>query len=1152
MALQLILGSSGSGKSYQLYQRIIKESIQNPQGNYIVLVPEQASMETQKALVQLHPDKGILNIDVLSFGRLAYRVFEELGVRQYPVLDDTGKNLVLRKIMGKYRKELSLYGTKLSTPGFIAEIKSMLSELYQYGIREEELKHMLLLAEQKPMLKAKLSDLRTIMQGFEEYMAEAYVTKEELLDVLCRVAGQSELIKGSVICLDGFTGFTPVQYRLLGILMKCAKGMYLTVTLPEKENPNRIAGEQELFYLSKTTISKLGALADETGAGELPHVRMQGKLPRFAEAPALAALEERLFRYPYKPYIGLEGEIALTEAQNPAKEAESVVRKIWHLIKEKGYRYRDIAVISADMAQYGDILKEAFDKQGIPCFIDRKNTIMGNPFVEFVRSALMILRERYSYESVFRYLRTGLAGMERADIDRLENYCLALGIRCKADWERLWTRSTREILPEKVEGMNALRRRLLEDIAPLEEAWARKDATVREKMTEMHSFIRRHGIQETLAQYEQQFEDAGRKALSKEYGQTYALVMELFDKIVTLLGEEQIDSRELSDILDSGFEEIKVGIIPPSVDMILVGDMERTRVKDVKALFLLGANDGLIPGNGGKGGILSQAEREFLKENQITLSPTVRENAYIQKFYLYLNLTKPSRYLHVSFSRTSADGKALRPSYLTGVLKKLFPELKTESGEQGQAMEYLTTPEASMEYFLAGLKEALDGQAAKEWRELYSWYLKNGQFSPKVKKYLKAAALGETETKIGAAAAAKLYGPQPVNSVTRLEQYSACAFAHFLSYGLRLKAREEYELLTMDLGNMFHSAMERYSKKLVQEGLDFTEVTEQKRKALVEECITEVTTDYGNSILSSSARNAYFVNRLIRITDRTVWALQDQLKRGKFRPVSYEIAFSRLDGLEALTIPVENGEKIRLQGRIDRMDLYEDESRVFVKIMDYKSGQAAFDLPSVYYGLQLQLFVYLDAAMELERRKQPGKLVVPAGIFYYNIKDPIVDVSDLPRDADIEKELLEKLRMSGLVNSGDEVIRLMDSSFDKKSQVLPVSYNKDGSLSKASSAMSEEQMNEVIRYVRGSMARMGNEMLAGNVEARPYEKGNRTACDFCEYRAVCGFDETQPGYRYRRLSELDRDEILRRVREENGHGDTMDGGAEEGNRYKRR
>lgn len=1146
MALQLILGSSGSGKSFQLYQTIIEASVNNPKENYILLVPEQASMEAQKALVQHHPAKGIMNIDVLSFGRLAYRVFEELGVRQYPVLDDTGKNLVLRKIMEKYKKELALYGSKLNTPGFISEIKSMLSELYQYGIREEELEEMLVFAEKKPMLKAKLSDLKIIRQGFEEYMAEAYITKEELLDVLCRVAEQSALIKRSVICLDGFTGFTPVQYKLLGLLMKCAKMVYITVTLPEKEKPDKIYGEQELFYLSKTTISKLGALADEMRVKQLPHIRMQGEPLRFKQAPALAALEERIFRYPYKPYEGEISEIELSEAQNPAKEAETAVRKIWHLVKEKGYRYRDIAVISADMEQYGDILKEAFDKQGIPCFIDRKNTIMGNPFVEFVRSVLMVLKENYSYESIFRYLRTGLAGMERADIDLLENYCLALGIRYRSDWEKLWTRHTREVSPEKVELVNALRCQVTEDIAPLAEVWDKKNVTVREKMTELHTFIRKHEIQEKLARYEQQFAGEGKKGLSKEYSQTYALVMELFDKIVTLLGEEKIESRELSDILDSGFEEIKVGIIPPSVDMVLVGDMERTRLNDIKALFFLGVNDGLIPQNGGKGGILSQAEREFLKENKIILSPTVRENAYIQKFYLYLNLTRPSRYLHVSYARTSADGKALRPSYLTGTLKKLFPGITIQREER--EMDYLTTPEASMEYFLMGLKEALKGQPSMEWRELYSWYLKNRDFSDKVKQYIGAASASRIETKIGELAAARLYGPQPVHSVTRLEQYSACAFAHFLSYGLRLKTREEYELLSMDLGNMFHSAMERYSKKLAQEGLEFADVTEQKRKLLVEECITEITTDYGNSILASSARNTYFINRLKRITDRTVWALQNQLRKGKFRPVSYEIAFSRMDGLKALTIPLENGEDIRLQGRIDRMDLYEDENSVYVKIIDYKSGSTTFDLPSVYYGLQLQLFVYLDAAMEMEKRKHPEKLVIPAGIFYYNIKDPVVDISDMPQETDIEAEILGKLKMNGLVNAGDDVIRLMDNSFDKKSQVLPVSYNKDGSLSKSSSAMNKEQMDEVIRYARESMARMGREMLKGNIAAEPYEKGNRTACDFCDYRAVCGFDETQPGYQYRKLKDFDKEEFLRRISKEEENGDTLDSGAEEGNR----
>lgn len=1148
MSLQLILGSSGAGKSWLMYQRIIKESMENPGQSYLILVPEQFSMETQKDLVRLHPNNGIMNIDVLSFGRLAYRVFEELGIRKRPVLDDTGKNLVLRKIMGKYQKELSLYGSRLNAPGFIAEIKSMLSELYQYGIGEEELERMLALSEKKPMLKAKLADLSIIRKGFEEYMADTYVTKEELLDVLCRVVPQSELLKGSTVCFDGFTGFTPVQYRLLRLLMQYARMVCVTVTLPFSEKPNRLLGEQELFHLSKTTIAKLGSLADEAQAEQLPPIRLSGDPLRFKDAPALAALERNLFRYPCRAYQEEQEEIMLTEAMTPGMEAEGTARLIWHLVKEKNLRYRDIAIISADMGQYGDILKEALDRQGIPCFIDRKNNIMGNPFVEFVRSALMILKESYSYESVFRYLRTGLAGMEQRDVDLLENYCLALGIRSRHGFERLWTRSTREIPPDKLEYINSLRKKVFDDIEPLLAVWKDNKATVFVKMTALHDFIRAHNVQEQLSMWADRFAREGRLGLAKEYSQTYRLVMELFDKIVTLLGEEEIDRRELSDILDSGFSEIKVGIIPPSVDQVLVGDMERTRLKDIKALFFLGLNDGLIPRSGSKGGILSQAEREFLKENQITLSPTVRENAYIQKFYLYLNLTKPSKYLYLSYSRASAEGKALRPSYLAGTLKKLFPSIKVRTEEEEHPSEYLTTPEASLELFLKGLREFSEERASAEWKELYSWYLSHESFRDKVKGYVRAAYLGQEESHISAAAAARLYGPQPIQSVTRLEQYNACAFAHFLTYGLRLKRREEYELLSMDLGNMFHSAMECYSKKLSQLGLEFADVGEERRRELVEECIAEVTTDYGNSILSVSARNQYFVNRLTRITDRTVWALQNQLKKGSFRPVSYEIAFSRADGLKALTIPVENGEDIRLQGRIDRMDLYEDEQNVYVKIIDYKSGSAAFDLPSVYYGLQLQLFVYLDAAMELEKRSRPGKLVIPAGIFYYNMKDPVVDITELPEDTDVENELLDRLRMNGLVNDSEEVIRLMDRDFVKKSQVLPVSYNKDGTLSKQSSAASEGEFLHTMSYVRESMGKMGAEMLAGNIAVLPYQKGSRTACDFCEFRAVCGFDETQPGYHFRRLADFDKEEFMRRTgREEGEHGDSVDRGAEKGN-----
>lgn len=1130
MPFQLILGSSGSGKSYTLYKKIIQESIENPEENYIAIVPEQFSMETQKDIVSLHPQNGVMNIDIVSFGRLAYRVFEEVGASQLPILDDTGKNLILRKVMENQKRGLKLYASKMNTPGFVSEIKSVISEFYQYGIQEKQMEVMLQAAQNRPMLLAKLRDIDTIRRGFQKYIEEKYITKEEILDVLCDVLPKSEVIPKSVICLDGFTGFTPIQYKLIGLLMKLAKKVIITVTIDPREKTNVILGEQELFYTSKNMISHLLHIGEEIGAEQEESLVLKEGLPyRFRECVPLAMLETNLFRYPNQSYYKEQEAISIHAARNPRKEAEFIAREIWKLIREKKYRYRDIAVITGDMTKYADIVRDVFVEHSLPCFIDHKTSIMGNPFVEFLRSALEIIRDDFSYESVFRFLRSGMAGIERIDIDNLETYCIALGIRGNKKWQKQWVRSYKKGEALDLEYTNQLREKVLKSILPLWDVWKRKESTVREKMTALYQFVSEHQIQEKLFIYEEEFQNQKKLALAKEYKQTFRLVIELFDKVVELLGDEIISIKELTAILDSGFEEIKVGLIPPAIDQIVVGDMERTRLKNVKALFFMGVNDGIIPQNTSKGGILSQQERQALKESQVELSPTGKENAYTQRFYLYLNLTKPSEVLYLSYSRTSSEGNAIRPSYFIGTIKKIFPKIQEIDEEINCVpMNYITTPEGALSYWLEGLEGF--GQNRKkemrEWEELYSWYLKSSDWKERIKLLVNAAFYENKESGIGKLAASSLYGPQAFNSVTRLEKYAACAFAHFLIYGLKLEKRKEYELLSIDLGNMFHNTIERYSKKLKEQHLSFAEIKEEERKKLVKESLEEAATDYGNNILQSNARNSYLLERLERISDRTAWALGEQLKRGDFTPVDYEVSFTEADELEALTFPLEDGNDMKLKGRIDRMDLYEDEENIYVKIIDYKSGNTTFDLSSVYYGLQMQLVVYLDAAVEAEKKKHPDKMVIPAGIFYYNIKDPIIEI-EAPdtTEKEIGDLILKELRMNGLVNEKEEIISLMDKTMEKKSDVIPVAYNNDGSVAKTSSAVTEEQFQSLSSYVRKKIKNMGDEIFSGSTQINPYEKGQRRACDFCEYRFVCGFDERLSGYQYHRLRELKPEEV---------------------------
>ena len=444
MSLQFIFGNSGSGKSHYLYQQIVKESICHPEKNYLVLVPEQFTMQTQKDLCMAHPRGGIMNIDVLSFGRLAHRVFEETGKERQPILDDEGKNLVLRKIAGNYEDELTVLKGNLKKQGYISEVKSVISEFTQYGIDFEQLDSFMEGLNPESYLYYKLKDIRKVYEGFEDYLRDKYITKEELLDVLSQTVPEAKMLKDSVIAMDGFTGFTPVQNRLIGELLKVCDKIMLTVEIDRREDPFVYKHPYQLFALSKQMVTSLTEVAQEVRV-EIDEPVWLCKNPsyRFKENPEMAFLEEELFRYSRRKYSGEKmRSISLHEVHTPQEEAQYVAEEIRRLVREEGYRYREIAVIASDLSTYADALEKACDRYEIPVFMDHKKSILLNSFVEYLRSLLVMVEQNYTYESVFRYLRTSLCGFTRDEVDRLENYCLALDLKGFKKWDQVWVRKT--------------------------------------------------------------------------------------------------------------------------------------------------------------------------------------------------------------------------------------------------------------------------------------------------------------------------------------------------------------------------------------------------------------------------------------------------------------------------------------------------------------------------------------------------------------------------------------------------------------------------------------------------------------------------------------------------------------------------------------
>lgn len=1160
MSLQFYFGPSGAGKSRQLHMDMLKLADEHPEKNILFLVPDQFTMQTQFDLVNASSKKGIRNIDVLSFGRLSHRIFEETGMQKKPVLDDTGKSLVIRKVASSISGELPMIGPNLHRIGYIHEVKSAISEFMQYGLSPKEVSGLAEYAKGRGALSHKLKDLQKLYDAFLNYIKDSFITTEETLDLLTQAVERSAIIKDSVVVFDGFTGFTPIQNRLIQKLMVLTEKVIVSVTIDGSEDPFLMTGEQTLFYLSKKTVHDLCKLAADARIKREEDVFLSPEaVPRFQDGGQLAHLEKHLFRYPMKPYdketAKADDAIRIWEAANPAQEAKQVCMEIKELVLSGQYAYRDIAVVAGDLGTYADYLQREGSRYDIPMFMDMTRGLLLNPFIEFIRSGLNILLSNFSYEAVFHYLRSGLVDISREEADLLENYVLYMGLKGKRKWQEAFTRLPQAEDDEKqmllLAKLNEIREKLMEQLSPM----LTKKQTAGEHVRGLYDFIVSARIQEKLAVYESRFKEKGDFDKAKEYAQIYRLVMELLEQIEGLLSKEEMTLQEFADILDAGFGEIEIGIIPGGIDRVVVGDMERTRLKQVKVLFFIGVNDGNIPKSSAKGGIISDIDREFLQASEYELAPTPRQQMYIQRLYLYMNMTKPSEKLLLSYSAVNSEGKSIRPSYLIEMMKKLFPDVKvTAPGQvsthgQVNAQGQVTVP-GQYEALTSQIVGEKDGvmvlaEALRDYREggkskldpsllsgILAVYQEKELYAPLADKLCDAAFMKYTHSPLSKAIASAIYGRMLENSVSRLEKFASCAYAHFLQYGLRLREREEYLFEPVDLGNIYHGVLELFSAKLEEKNYTWFDFPREEAEVLLKEALESCAVSYGETILYSSARYEYMLDRIYRILERTVFTLQSQLKAGAFQPAHFELSFSRADNLEAVNITLSEEEKMKLRGRIDRVDVCEDDEHVYVKVIDYKSGDKQFDLAALYYGLQLQLVVYMNVATQLEKKKHPDKEVVPAALLYYHVQDPMIEAQTELTPEEINAGLQEKLRMTGIVSEKEPVADLLDREFTEKSMVIPVKRKKDGSFDASSRVISEADYQLVSGFVNHKIKEIGRDILKGSIEINPYEYGGRSACTYCDFKSVCGYDEKVPGYRSRILSKEKDDDVLLKMSEE--------------------
>ena len=1145
MALvQFVFGTAGSGKSTYVYNRVISQSKKEKNRHFLVIVPEQFTMQTQRSLVFLHPEKSIMNIDVLSFERLAYRVFDELGTSTCDVLGETGKSLVLRRIASEKADELKYLKSNLKRNGYIQQLKSLISELEQYNITPDDLKKMSADKNMPQTFKSKADDVRIIYEEYLGFLQDRYVTKEKILELLIEVVADSELVKDSCIVFDGFTGFTPIENHLIRNLMPLAKDMIFTGTLGEEvQDIFSEPEEEELFAMTKKMAVSVLKMTEETGSRMLDPVRLSGANGRFIPDGRISHLEKNIFRqkkdrkfHPVnKDYADAEEKqdsISIYHLADKRSELEFVVEQIRKRVIEGGMRYHDIAVVCPDIEQYRYIVKSVFDRAKVPVFIDEKQTVDFNPCIEFTEGALETVTNNFSYESVIRFLRSGLTGLKDSDIDLIDNYLFASGIRGKSKYRSEFTRIPAGYNEEEVRGIYELIQPIAEKLLAFSDAFT-SDSTVSDLCRALYELLSSFKIEDQMMDLTEVLEDSD-PAASRSYAEIYPYIIDLLDQMYNLIPSEKVTADEFSDLIISGMTDASAGMIPSTTDSVVFGDIERTRLFDVKVLFLIGATDASIPKQNNPAGIFNDRERLILKEDKFELSATARERAFMQKFYLYLVLTKASEEIVITYASDNGDDSAAGPSYLIRTIKNLYNDLEETEISRDDFDEFLYSGSAVSDVTDRLLRQTAAQEISDKNRRLLAGLLPINPSKEKVD----TAFFTYTPDKISEIVQS---ASEDGVSVSRLEQFARCAYSYFLKYDLYLKERQEYGLKNTDLGTLYHDVLDKYSMRLKNEDISWADVSDEKRESFLNDSIGEAMGSLNQADIFDSERERYQLESIRRTLSRTVAVLTDQIRMGSFEPGLFEISLDKISDARDLTLELSGDEKITLKGQIDRLDTKKtDDGMEYIKIIDYKSSAHDLSLSELYNGIQIQLIYYMDAAVKGLTARYRNLKILPGAAFYYQIKDPVITASVTESDEKIREELMKSCMVSGLIRNDENVITAIDREFEGLNNDLK-SYSSlaaklgtkaDCTLKQSGSLISGDDFNVLGQFVEKKTKELAEGIISLDLNIYPYRMENASACSYCPFKPVCGFDPRLPGFKYYNIFKKDNQIVLQDIRKE--------------------
>ena len=1117
MGLRVIHGRAGTGKSEYCYNEISEKVKEN--SKILVITPEQFSFTAEKKLMDALSAEAVLNAEVVTFSRMAYRVINEIGGRTETNLSKCGKIMLIYSILNNCKKDLKFLG---KTDENVDMVETAITEFKKHGISVEQLKKETE-NQEDIYLKNKLNDINIIYEKFQEQIAEKYIDETDLLTILAQNVDKVDEFKDNLIYIDEFSGFTSQEYDIIKKLLKIAKQVTVTIctdSIHDVKNP-----DTDIFYSNQITTNKILQLAEESQI-KVEEVNLE-KNYRF-KTPELKHLEQNLYNLKSQIYSEEVKNISLFLAKNQYSEIEQVAKNIFKLVRDENYRYKDISIITKNIDTYANLARVIFEKYDIPIFIDENRDLNQNIIIQYLLSILEIFIKNWSYESIFNYLKTGLNDIEEDELFKLEKYCIKWGIK-NNKWKKEFTYGNfDEKEKAEIERLEQIRKNIVDPLVKLKKE-IDENKTAKGISKAIYQFLVDQEIAKKIRQKQNELEEKGLIDLSHEYESSINIVINLLDEIVLVFKDDKITIDKFAQILRVGLKNSNLTKIPGTQDQVIMGDVDRSRSHKVKATFIIGLNDGIFPSINKDEGFLNDDDREILKSHGIELAKGTIDKLYEDNFNIYKTFTTAEQKLYLSYPSSDMQGKALRPSILVNRIKKIYPKLSEESDVIESKSEILNT-KTTYEELINNISKLRENEIEKIWYYVYNYYKKDENWNNKLEQSLKGLNYSNLPEKIEQKNIDKLYGNKLSTSISKLEQYRRCPFSYFLQYGLKIKPQEELKVKSFDTGTFMHEVIDEVFEIIKEEKIKLEDITEDKISEIVDKIIDEELLQNKNYIFTSTAKYRVLVIRLKKIIKKALKYIIQSLTSSEFNVLGTELEFDDKGKYKTIKLQLENGKNVEITGKIDRVDTAQNEDGKYLRIIDYKSSIKNIDLNEVYAGLQIQLLTYLDAVCKEED-------LMPAGILYFSLMEQMINTDKNMELDQIEERIRKSFKMKGLILADIKVVKLHDKNLENGySNLVPAYISKSGLSEGKSSCVSKEQFKDLQDYMYIVIKQISNEILSGNIDLKPFYKNKKTPCSYCDYKSICNFNNGACLNKYNFIDEKSKQEILEKIKIENRYG----------------